>query len=301
MAYGDPKRVKVSPVLAQKLLGTIDASLYRWRGANYLRLLADMEHDEFNSLNSIPLILDEDGRLYNGRHRLTAQVDLDLTYPYYVRTLTAPDAAQAARDGDHPASWMPSDHFKMAGHANRFQLASGLTWMWRYANGTVKARPQASHQTSYDILARHPGIEEWISLVLPASNRFKLSGGHSGAIAYLGVKFGMDTQQMVQFWTDLALVGKLGDLDAAEKLIELGETSPIVALANALNNNMPNQRKGRRRADGWADIITIKAINTFFASESIRQMRGQKDFPPLLGVKQGSKFAKLVILGEEDA
>jgi hypothetical protein len=179
-----------TPVLTSEVLLVTRAMAEAWLAARHpnRRILAKrveelaaiMRQDGW-CVNGEPILLDEDGRLLDGQHRLTALVQVGKPLPFLVVTgvpidvqATLGQAIQRSR----------ADILAMHQQTNTKALAGALGVLWRYDHGLMlepKRRFFAQH--TLEILLRYPGLSASMSWGL--SVRRFLPGAVGSAVHYL--------------------------------------------------------------------------------------------------------------------
>jgi hypothetical protein len=302
------EKVTVTPQRAQQILDTIDLGTYRWRKNNYLRLLEDMREDRFDSEASIPLVLDFDGRAYNGRHRLAAQVEAGKTYKYWLHVCSSSLAQRIQTLGDAPAAWSTADELRSHGEVNTFVLSSALTYMSRYLNeGGIRSKQAPTSSKALSLLEYNKELREWVGLPATVANRWKISRAMCGWLAYTTFKMGVPEQDIKEFWATMQLVSSPDPIKVAEGVSRRG-SEPISTFANWVRKSEPKPGQALRRSEAVVWAFLIMTWNAWVTSSKLtaRTLKWdpEKDeFPAVCDITgrviaAGSDEAKTLFTGE---
>lgn len=216
-------RVVISPGAARKLLATVDEEKYRWKRTNYDKLLLAMQSGLFEPLASANIAVDWNGKLWNGRHRLSAQVALNRTYTYNVRYCSPAMGQLIQERGDTPASWTTGDELKSRGESYRQDLGSALSYIFRFrSRGGFTSRTAPAPPLALSLLERNPAVRDWLVPVRAAAGNLRMSRGMCAAVAYLCVQGGAKESDVTEFWRLLGLMSSKDPREAAGAATESG-------------------------------------------------------------------------------
>lgn len=94
--------VLVTPDLAEKWLESNYEHNRSIKSSHKAKMAADMKAGAFDSENGQTIVRGEDGRLYDGQHRLGALVDADVSLPFLVVTISDGEEAFTTIDANAP-------------------------------------------------------------------------------------------------------------------------------------------------------------------------------------------------------
>lgn len=292
-------REAISLERARELLATIGPS-YRFRTHHFERICRDMRHGDFQSLESIPLVVEvtDSGteRLHNGRHRLAAQLREQREFEYYVHYMTPEAARRWDIVGDNAASWTLADHLRLEGVKNAVAVGSALTYLHRFRSGTMIARSQPTRAEALKLLDANSALPDYLAVTGMAARGFKISGGMCAATAYLtSVSEGVDADDISDFWSSLE---GLASMELEEVAAAVSETSgPILTYANWLRRTMPARNRAYRRSETLTWAYLVKSWNAYITSSTWERPRfGPKEKFPGLASSSGA----LLIPGSKD-
>lgn len=120
------------PMDAKRLLGKNYESNRRLR-KHYVALLAEaMEAGEFNSQNGQTVIVGADGRLYDGQHRLAAQIKANVPMKWLV--VTVDNGSEAFMTLDNGAKRSIADYFPEEKHYSAYGACSVFGYLAEYSD-----------------------------------------------------------------------------------------------------------------------------------------------------------------------
>lgn len=296
------ERVTITPEDANRFLERIDLERYRWRPKNFRNLVADMKAGRFDSMASIPLVVDYSGFPYNGRHRFAAQVATSKTYRYWMRTCSPEMAKRIQTLGDAPAAWSTRDELKSRGEAYQTELGAALVYLDRYAvTGGVRARYTPTTAESLKLLEENKGLRDWTGGdVTAAAKSLKISKGMCVAMAYVTSRLDVPDAQIQYFWETLKLLGSTNPAKVAEAAQRPGAES-IMAYVQWLNNHAPKPGTALKRSETVVWALLHMTWNAFvlgkrMSSRSMRWNPEKQPFPPVVG-----NGDKILVLGSDEA
>lgn len=269
-----------------------------------------MRHDRFDAEASIPLVMDWNGRLYNGRHRLAAQEDEGRTYQYWLHVCSPELALRIQTLGDAPAAWNTADELKVNGEINTFVLAAALSHMYRFMHpGTIKGKQSPTPSYALRLLEANKDLREWVSLPATVANRLKISRAMCGWLAYTTSRLGATEDDIKEFWSTFQLLASPDPIKVAEGASKRG-SGPISVYVNWLRRTEPKKGQALRRSDSvvWANLhLTWNAWVTG-SKLSVRALNWDPDSSKFPGVanaqgemlEPGSEEARKLFGGDED-
>ena len=127
--------------------------------------------------------IDNDGRLSNGQHRLSAVVMSGLPQ-WFIVARGVETQTFASRDRGYGRS--PGQIAKWAGYTNADALASAAAVVWLEETGRFGGAwsERTEPEVLLDILARHPGLEEAVARANMTACALRLSRGLAGWAYY---------------------------------------------------------------------------------------------------------------------
>lgn len=251
------EKVVITPARAQQMLATIDPGTYRWRKNNYFKLREDMVEGRFDSVASIPLVMDFDGRTYNGRHRLAAQVSTEKTYEYWLHVCSTELALRIQSLGDAPTSWSTADELRAHGEVNAFVLSSGISYLYRYMTpGAVRSKHTPTSSRAMAMLEANQELRTWMVMPSTVANRFRISRSMCGTLAYMTSRMGVPEEDIREFWATMQLMSSPDPIKVAEGVSRRG-SGPIATFANWIKQSEPKKGQALRRSENvtWAFLI----------------------------------------------
>lgn len=275
----------IDPERAKELLATVGET-YRFRKHHYERLRTDMLNNEFHSLESHPLVVDQNGALHNGRHRLTALRDEGKTYDFWVHYMDTDAAERWDVVGDNAASWTLGDHLRHKGVKDSNCVSSSLTYLHRYVTNTIMAREVPTRSQALRLLKDNSDIIRLIPVVRGAARGFGISPGMCVAIAYLTSSMDdVDMDDVERFWGILESLSS-NDPEVIAEAVEDAEESdahPLITLAKWLNSSRPSRNRSVRRPENTAWAFINKTWNAYITRENLKVLRwGRKESFPAL-------------------
>lgn len=239
------------------------------------------------TLNGESIIVDEEGKLLDGQHRLWAIISSGVTVETLLtrgvdrRNFATIDTGSARTAGNVLA---------ISGEKNGNNLSAALGWLWRYENGKMlwALKPSGySAQVALSLIKKHPGLREeldWAQSVRPNPilRRFPVA-----ILAFLRYAFKQHKPQKAVEFFDL-----IGDIMPDQ----LG--SPTRLLRDWVLTN--DQRK-RPAASCDVMAVTVKCWTSFVTGSKrghLSWRRGgdkPESFPPFPGdVESKGKALKIV-------
>lgn len=270
---------------ARELLATVGPS-YRFRSHHFERICTDMRNDDFQSLESIPLVVDTSGRLHNGRHRLAAMLRENKEYTFNINYMT-PDAARRWDVvGDNAASWTLADHLRMEGVKDATAISASLSYLHRFRTGGIVSRLQPTRSQALRLLSNNEDLIKFLSSTRGVSRGFRISGGMCAATAYLtSLLDGVDSDDISEFWSLLEGLASssLETVAATVSEAESGAGTALVTYATWLRKTMPSRHRAVNRSQVLTWAFLIKTWNAYITSGSSERLRlaPKERFPAL--------------------
>lgn len=162
----------ITPVMANALLN----GMRRNRQCRLMRveqIATAMRTGSYNGLNGETVVIDEDGCLIDGQHRMKAIIAANMP----VKMLVARGVSAAAQDTiDQGLARTSGDVLGMHGHTAGHVLAAAARWLWIYENdwpGGLRSRGAAKVTTPLvlKIVKQHPQLEIAVSDVCGKYNK----------------------------------------------------------------------------------------------------------------------------------
>jgi hypothetical protein len=181
---------KISPQLADAILSASkDHVKNRNVKDHHVEWLAGQMKAGKWMTNGEPIILDDEGLLLDGQHRLWAVVMADVT----IETVVTRGVDRATFPTiDTGAVRNAADVIGMAGEVNGVVLASVLGWMHRYESGKMLWAVKGSGFTSaigLQILKKHTGVREEVAWACSVRSNVILSKIPKSPLAFLKYVF----------------------------------------------------------------------------------------------------------------
>lgn len=232
--------VTMTPDIASKILSECNSKNRSLRENVVTRYSRDI-HDNCWRLNGEPVILDSDGRLLDGQHRLSAIVVADRMVDIVLLSGVQSDLMDSLDQGVVRTT---GDVLGISGEVNTLQLAAAASWIWRYENRKLNnssARPTRAEALA--IIERHPQLRRSVSI---AGTLVKGISGGLSVHAFLHCIFSeISSDDADLFYKSLG------------EGVGLSSTSPILALRNRLAD-----RTNRFTPFEYVDL-TIRAWNFY--------------------------------------
>lgn len=256
--------VTVTPQLASDWLATSGDNYRPCDDRAVRKLVSDMREGRFNGLNGETVKFDQDNRLEDGQHRLTAIVKSGLAQRLIVVSGVEPDAVKTIDIGK-PRSL--ADELRREGHQAGRRLQGVLTLMWHWRNGDFTRARTPSHAELLALLDDLFGLPDLMDTVRDVIGR-PLYLQPSAAVAARYALTTVDAAAATLFFNQLA--------DG----LNLAANDPVYALRRLL---LKSDRRRWRNHEQLA--LVIKAWNATRAGRSLQMLglRRDEEFPRLAG------------------
>lgn len=248
------EKVTITPAKAATLLEAIDPAHYRWRKSNYRRILADMQAGNFDSEASIPLVVDFDGKPWNGRHRFAAQVETGLTFVYWLHVCSTDMAQRIQTLGDAPASWGVKDALRTRGEISQSDLSASLGYLHRFGTTFgIRSRQSPTAAQALTLLENNKSLREWLNPTAHVGRRLGISRGMCAATAYLTARMGVPEKEINEFWQLMFNMASPDPIKVAEAVSTHG-SGPVAVFATWIRNSEPKKGQILKRSEPitWA-------------------------------------------------
>jgi hypothetical protein len=207
--------------------------------------------------NGEPILLDEDGLLLDGQHRLWAVVHSQVAIETWV-TRGVPREHFATIDTG--ATRTTADVLGIRGEANSATLAAVLGWLYRYEQGKMLAGTKASgfsQETAVMLLRKHSGIRDMVTWANAQRLHPVLSKIPPSALAFLKYVFSLHKPNKAEdFFKEVC--------DA--RLDQIG--SPTETLRNWLLKKDQSRARAQIMAGTLMTMaITVKAWAAYLADD----------------------------------
>lgn len=174
---------KITPEEAEKILTTRHENRTISRPV-VKKYAADMAMDQW-IVTGEPLIFSEQGRLLDGQHRLSATIQAQKTIEFLCVYGISVKAFEKMGQGKKRTF---ADFLSISGYKNCTTLAAAMNVLNRFRNGSfTNGGDLVSFRTGEELLKRHPGILESITIRKDIPDFFKFKG----AIVALHYIFGI--------------------------------------------------------------------------------------------------------------
>lgn len=258
--------VYVTPLMATELLiGNTKNRPLTWN--QVLKYAGAMKRGEWQ-LNGEPIIVDVNGVLQNGQHRLQAVVEANVTIPFvFVEGV----AEEAFRTQDQGKGRRVSDVLALKGEKHTRILASAAAHLFMIESGAYEKLSPESCNKAYpsmaqieDTVDRHPGIRDAVSKS-DIHTKYFISPTALAVSRY--ILSTVDEAEADKFFASLT------------SGVGLESRSPILQLRNQLQNY---KLKGMRMAAPTVIAMVFIAWNKWRNNEKcnfIRYVPGADNFP----------------------
>jgi hypothetical protein len=220
-------------------------------------------------LNGEAIIFDRYGRLQSGQHRLMACVQAETGFWTVVVRNAEPEALYTLDTGRKRTL---SDALQLAGHKDTANLATAITWVWRYEVGAMDRSGDTATTSHYlKVLESHPELEE----MLVVGRQYQRALGFStGIMTALHWAFSQVDKEDAN-----AFVSGLQEYASGKPILEAGDPRLILhrwAMRAKLDTRRPSQTT--------IAAVTIKAWNAWREHRELRSLsfRGMENFPEVV-------------------
>jgi hypothetical protein len=265
LAFGQDGIHVISPEVATEWLRHA-APNRTLRPANLQRLIRAMTASAWQ-VDGQTIKFYEDGRLFDGQHRLQAVVQTGITIRSYV-IFGLPLGSQKTVDTGLKRS--SADVLHLLGETDSTNLSATLRWVWRYDRQKIVGYTASDTPTAEDllgILETHPGIRA--SLVYGTLTQRLIQRSWGSALHHLASR--LDDQEANRFFRRVA---------NGEGLLR---TMPLYLLRNRLISNSQSKAKLLPSDVG---ALVIKAWNATRQGQTLRFLKWQSGhgevFPQLV-------------------
>lgn len=244
--------VLVSPELASEWLEANNGnrSIRPHRVKQYA---ADMSSGRWK-LNGDSVKFNEDGKLFDGQHRLLACVSSGVSFETVVMTAVSDDSHPTIDAG---AKRTMADHLKWMGVPGAASTASTLSLLWRYSNGELTGSGYGTHQQLLDILDQTPQIQRATTLGKRIGETVKIPASILAALYCLA--FELHGEEMTERW-----------FYHLESGTGYTKGDPALALRSYALQAHASKNLRPRQAD-WLAVL-IKSFNAWVAGRQIRTL-----------------------------
>lgn len=260
---------RLTPEMAQHLLQNmvLNRPLKHARVAMFTNA---MKNGVFDALNGETLIINENGRLEDGQHRLTAFIESELASMDFFVVRGVKEGSGTTVDQGTPRG--PGDVAAMLGYANGKTLMAACRWLWIYDNAYPEGLASRSHtmvptQTLINFLKVHDELattmEEVRSSYMPVAKLMTASV----AIFTRVVTERLSVDQSKAFF----------------EALKTGETTPDTRQVRGLRDKLLGRFSKTGRLNG-AEVIVLTA-------RVWNAMRENRDLQKLFVTKEHGDFS----------
>jgi hypothetical protein len=205
-------------------------------------------------LNGEPIIFDYNDLLQSGQHRLLAVILSNTTIRSVVVRGADPEALYSLDTGRKRKL---TDALTLRGEKDVANLATAVTWYWRYEHGVMdRGGVTATTTTLLRTLDEHPALREAVAAVRSLHSALGVSCGLFGSVHYILSNISPD--ECESFFTSLTDGANL-DIDG-----------PI----HSLRRWIIRSRRGERRPSSSVyAAVTIKAWNAYRDHQPLKAVR----------------------------
>jgi hypothetical protein len=261
----------ITPRMAEKMLEHNHANR-KIRKTVVAKYALDMANDRWRLKGQTPILLDRQGNLVNGQHRLAACVQSGASFQtYIIHNAEAEDVDMA----DSGLNRTLGDVLGWRGEANPNKLAQVVRIAWLYETGrldAIKLSASPTRAEAVEWLRDHPGIQESLEAVQDLHLKLRMPMGVAAMVHYYASKH--HPNEVIEFF------------DGLRHGANLSEGSPILALRNRLADRLLPHGSLRVM---YLLAVTIKAFNAYVEGKEMEnarwRMRGpaREPFPRLVG------------------
>lgn len=261
------EQVMMSPEQAAKLLKSNDRNRSPSE-ALIANLAAQMKSGGWK-LNGETIIVDRNGQLMDGQHRLSAVVVAGVPVPMLVVWDAEPSAFTTIDTG---RSRKNSDFMSALGHKQATRLAAAAATIWKMY-WEIPAQTKCPAEYAIQVVERYPSIDGWMARYVGSKTLRSIipAGTIVPALVYL---------------SDIANKPELAAriVDGLDRGMNLTDGDPILALRNRMINY--------RSSGGRTDIFSlwpavVKTVNALEAGEQITKLQ----IPKTSLVQRPAKFS----------
>lgn len=251
----------ITPDLAARLLEHNDKN--RPVNDRYVHELASAIQAGEWRLNGEPIILNGDGSLLDGQHRLLAIIRADVPVPALVVSGVSSDVFDTIDQGRRRSA---GNTLAIRGFLYYNQIAAAATWLWRYEHAAINhGRLHPTSSAVLHIVEEHPELQMSASFLGGCKTVKRILPPSVGI--WLHWEFNRRSPGMAaQFFSHL---------DTGEGLFP---GDPIYHLRERLQDNRASKAKLRNFA---LAALTIKAWNAYIQGRPLRLLKwlDKEEFP----------------------
>jgi hypothetical protein len=265
--------VSINPKTALRYLETVDANR-KISDKNVSDFVGMMRRGEFYC-SPQGIVIDINGRLIDGQHRLWAVVETEGTYDFYVTENCDPTVFKVLDSGKKRTA---SDGISIAGYKDANLLASAIrvvnSWTNAPNNSWTAGQSTITTEQALNLLADHPDIEDHKTVAHQVRIKLSCSPAVALAAVYM-IHHEGDEGSATDFFE--GLVSGVG-LQAGDPRLVLDDR--FRRLQIAARTARQNVRDTREQA-----MYIVKAYNAFIAGRSIQKLQNRRDeaFPAISG------------------
>jgi hypothetical protein len=222
-----------------------------------------------------PVMLDRDGALLNGQHRMLACVEAGVPYDTWVYVGLDKSIMPAIDTGSTRSL---ADMLTWRGEKSSALLGASITFVWRLQTGTLRnPNERPSTQEIFDWLDVNPDIRRSVQVASTLRKRLKMPASPVAAVHYLASK--LDAKDAAVFF------------DRLGSGADLSEGDPIFAMRRFAERMAAKRDRPDRVV--YAALL-IKSLNGWRQGREIRNLSWRpggatpEPFPELLDVVPGS-------------
>ena len=249
---------EITPDLAEKWLATSEGNR-NLSPAIVARFAKDIAEDRWN-VNGETIVMDDEGRLLDGQHRLAACVEAKKSFSTFV-VHGVPRAAFATLDSGRKR--MVADVLHIAGHTDTKTLSAALNVVLALnssAPSTAYNYKAVTNSNALTVLEQHVGITESILFSSRLISANKVAFISRGNLAGLHYAFSQKSPAAADDFVETLCTGEL-----------LTRESPIFMLRKRLDEMTRNRGSQPRAYTVWA--FTIQAWNAWRENRTIPRFR----------------------------
>ena len=256
--------VETTPAVAEEWLTHADPENRNIRPSKVDNYVRDMESGAWNPYAAIPITFDYTGRLINGHHRLTAQVEAGATLMWMVWRDVPPETREVFDQGANRGA---RDVLKFHGvdtHTSSTATTLRILETWRrgkYTRANTNFTLNLTNSEVLDLLDRFPGVEDLQPEAKRLSREITLSAPDIASVIYMTRRIA-PASDVSKFWRGVE------GLDATTP------TDPRYVLRRWAS--------GRERLDGGRTSTSLQLFAILSMWNAWRQGKTRRSIQPIM-------------------
>lgn len=263
------RRMLVTPKKAAEFLKKPNKNPVKWRAVE--RYAKEMTTGKWRETGEV-ILIDRDGVLQDGNHRMQAIVNSGMSFHFYVITGCDPADFHVINTGKKRGA---ADVLAIAGHGNYNQLSAVARLCMSIENGIKITREGVSPHEVLSYVEKHPDVAEYTEegyRIYSETNQI-VQGSLIGAYYYVFSR--IDAQKASLFW------GRFENLNG-------GPGCPAAALLRAFAKDATAVKKMSRAQRAG---LIVRAWNAFYNGRKLKRLSVNDglDNDRIAGLKSGKR------------